>query len=230
MNQKTIAKSLWRFSLLAMMLFISQNLILEQAVPKKVKVYFEQQMNPELGKKIFGANRNPLIKTDRLIHELEIDELDFYYLRLMSTWEVENRFGLPQEIIGTSDNPKYQINDYTKRIKKVVQQGSIPVLPITYTPAVLRDSTQDRTIFPLELKKWGEIVRHYVQHLKDLGITPIFEVWNEPDLKGFFSGSMDEYCQIYETASKIVDEVYNGKAQIGCSQSWSTPAWYAWGR
>lgn len=194
---------------------VSEISINAQESTKKIEVYFDQKMNPELKKYIFGANRNPIIKTERLIHELEIDELDFYYLRLMSTWEVENRYGFPQEIIGTSDNPQYQHENYTKSINKIAQQGSIPVLPITYTPAILRDSTQDRTIYPTDLKKWGEIVRHYVEHIKDLGITPIFEVWNEPDLIFFYSGTIDEYCQIYETVSKIVDEVFNGKAQVG---------------
>ncbi len=61
-------------------------------------------------------------------------------------------------------------------------------------------------------ERWAELVRRTVVHFVDrYGIDEVrqwyFEVWNEPNLKGFWSGSMEEYLKLYAVTAHAVKGV-----------------------
>ena len=65
---------------------------------------------------------------------------------------------------------------------------------------------------PDDYAKWAELVRHFLQHcIARYGIDEVrswyFEVWNEPDLHGFFTGTQQQYFDLYETTAKTVKSV-----------------------
>jgi xylan 1,4-beta-xylosidase len=96
--------------------------------------------------------------------------------------------------------------------------GMKPFIELSYMPSALASGTQ--TIFhyrgnvtpPQNYRAWGELVRRLVQHLVDrYGIQQVrawpFEVWNEPNLGGFWAGTQDEYFRLYRTAAEAVKSV-----------------------
>ncbi|HHH83962.1 MAG TPA: hypothetical protein ENL29_00655, partial [Thermoplasmatales archaeon] len=74
--------------------------------------------------------------------------------------------------------------------------------------------------------KWAEICRHVVMHYNDgwdngyhYNIT-YWEIWNEPDLSGFWNGTAEQYYEMYEKTSRTLKE-YNSSLKIGgpCTSS-----------
>jgi xylan 1,4-beta-xylosidase len=91
-----------------------------------------------------------------------------------------------------------------------------PFVELSFMPNDL--ASGNKTIFwwkgnitpPKDYKKWDDLIKSLVSHWKERYgekevSTWYFEVWNEPNLKNiFFSGSMDDYFNLYkETAATI---------------------------
>ncbi|MEA2054565.1 MAG: glycosyl hydrolase [Candidatus Thermoplasmatota archaeon] len=79
---------------------------------------------------------------------------------------------------------------------------------------------------PQNFSKWAEICKHVVMHYNDgwdsgynYNIT-YWEIWNEPDLDGFWNGTAEQYYELYKAAVQILKE-YNESLKIGgpCTSS-----------
>ena len=79
---------------------------------------------------------------------------------------------------------------------------------------------------PQDFSKWAEICKHIVMHYNDgwangyhYNIT-YWEVWNEPDLKGFWDGTTEQYYQLYNITAKTLKN-YNSSLKVGgpCTSS-----------
>jgi xylan 1,4-beta-xylosidase len=73
---------------------------------------------------------------------------------------------------------------------------------------------------PPDPQKWAEIARHVAQHYNDgwangfhLGIR-YWEVWNEPDLVPFWSGTREEFYALYEATARALKSLHRWM-QIG---------------
>jgi len=79
---------------------------------------------------------------------------------------------------------------------------------------------------PSNVSKWANICKHIVMHYNDGWNNGFFyniiywEIWNEPDLLGFWNGSAQEYCTLFETTLKTLKS-YNESLKIGgpCTSS-----------
>ncbi len=109
------------------------------------------------------------------------------------------------------------------RVDRIYDQilaiGVRPVVELSFMPAALaRDATQ--TVFgyrgvispPADWAEWRELVRALAAHLVDrYGVDEVadwgFEVWNEPNLVVFWSGTQDEYFRLYDEAAHAVKSV-----------------------
>ncbi len=79
---------------------------------------------------------------------------------------------------------------------------------------------------PENFSRWAEVCKHIVMHYNDgwadgfqYDIT-YWEVWNEPDLSGFWSGSVQQYYELFEiTANRL--KSYDPQLKIGgpCTSS-----------
>ncbi len=72
---------------------------------------------------------------------------------------------------------------------------------------------------PKEDEKWQWLIKELAQHLVDrYGLEEIqswfFEVWNEPNLRFFFDGTMEDYFHLYEITARAVKEV-NDSLKVG---------------
>jgi xylan 1,4-beta-xylosidase len=115
-------------------------------------------------------------------------------------------------------NPKYNymyvdaLFDYFQSI------GIKPFVELGFMPSAL--ASGKKTIFwwrgnvtpPKDYDKWAGLVRDLVQHLTDrYGAEEVktwyFEVWNEPNLDGFWAGTREEYFKLYKYSVNAVKSV-----------------------
>lgn len=79
---------------------------------------------------------------------------------------------------------------------------------------------------PSNKSKWAEICKHIVMHYNDGWNNGFFynisywEIWNEPDLIGFWNGSAQEYYSLYNVTVQTL-KTYNSSLKIGgpCTSS-----------
>ena len=112
--------------------------------------------------------------------------------------------------------------------------GMKPFLELGFMPAALASGTQ--TCFhyqanitpPADYTAWAHLIQSLTQHLVDrYGLAEVrtwfFEVWNEPNLKFFWSGSQAEYFQLYASAAQAIKNV-DGQLRVG-GPATSVNAW-----
>src|SRR5919199_712506 len=93
-----------------------------------------------------------------------------------------------------------------------------PFVEFGFMPQAL--ASGDKTVFwwkgnitpPKDYGKWEGLVRALVEHwTARYGADEVrewyFEVWNEPNLDAFWSGSQAEYFKLYETTARAVKSV-----------------------
>ncbi|MBN2309116.1 MAG: hypothetical protein JXR94_09110 [Candidatus Hydrogenedentes bacterium] len=107
--------------------------------------------------------------------------------------------------------PVYRWDTFDRYISCVVDNGCRPVIVLETMPPELatHDSGQSwqnpyPPRGPAEYQKWQDLVYEIVRHCEatwgDAIHTWYFEVWNEPDAKGYFQGTLEEYLRIYDHA------------------------------
>jgi len=79
---------------------------------------------------------------------------------------------------------------------------------------------------PANFTKWAEICKHVVMHYNDgwnngyhYNIT-YWEIWNEPDLNGFWNGTAEQYYELYRITATMLKN-YNASLKVGgpCTSS-----------
>jgi xylan 1,4-beta-xylosidase len=102
---------------------------------------------------------------------------------------------------------------------QVLALGVQPVVELSFMPAVLaRDLEQ--TVFgyrgiispPRDWSEWRAVVAALARHLVHrYGVDEVagwgFEVWNEPNLEVFWTGTQDEYFRLYDESAAAVKSV-----------------------
>lgn len=109
-----------------------------------------------------------------------------------------------------------------------------PFVEFGFMPQLLSSGSQ--TIFwwkgnvtpPASYEEYGKLIYALTSHWKErYGEAEIlkwfFEVWNEPDLGGFFTGTKEEYFLMYKTVATNVKKVH-GNLNVG-GPAVATPAW-----
>ncbi|HEX4701607.1 MAG TPA: hypothetical protein VH352_05705, partial [Pseudonocardiaceae bacterium] len=102
---------------------------------------------------------------------------------------------------------------------RILALGVRPIVELSTMPAALaRDPAQ--TVFtyrgiispPRDWTQWRDLVGALAAHLVDrYGVDEVaewgFEVWNEPNLMVFWSGTQAEYLRLYEEAARAIKAV-----------------------
>jgi xylan 1,4-beta-xylosidase len=103
--------------------------------------------------------------------------------------------------------------------ERVLAIGLRPIVELSFMPAALaRDPAQAvfeyRGIIspPRDWERWAELCAALARACVDRwGIDEVarwgFEVWNEPNLAVFWSGTRDEYLRLYDTAARAIKAV-----------------------
>ena len=100
-----------------------------------------------------------------------------------------------------------------------------PIVELSFMPSAL--SSGDKTTFhykanvtpPADYGEWATLVSKAASHwidrygAEEVTTWPI-EVWNEPNMKGFWTGSKEDYFHLYETTHKALKHV-NAQLKVG---------------
>lgn len=120
---------------------------------------------------------------------------------------------------------QYQWHQVDKIYDALLEIGLRPFVELNPMPAALASGTQ--TIFwwkmnvtpPRDYSEWEDLVYQFTRHLVDrYGIGEIrrwyFEVWNEPNLAGFWTGTKQDYWKLYDSSARAVKRV-DAQLRIG---------------
>jgi xylan 1,4-beta-xylosidase len=148
-------------------------------------------------------------------------ECGFKYIRMHGL--LTDDMGVYRE--DKNGNPEYNYQYIDVLYDYLLSIGMKPFVELGFMPAALASGTQ--TIFwwkgnvtpPKDYKKWADLIRNLTLHFTerygpDEVKTWYFEVWNEPNLNGFWSGTQDEYFKLYLHTVKAIKSV-NGKYRVG---------------
>lgn len=100
-----------------------------------------------------------------------------------------------------------------------------PIVELSFMPSAL--SSGDQTVFhykanvtpPADYGKWATLISRLASHwidrygAEEVSLWPM-EVWNEPNLKSFWTGSKDDYFRLFETTHKALKHVH-ADLQVG---------------
>ena len=108
----------------------------------------------------------------------------------------------------------------------VLAAGMKPFVELGFMPQKLA-ARDDKGFFfykpiiapPADYGRWAEYIKAFLRYLihrygaEEVRTWP-FEVWNEPDLPAFFTGTRDEYFKLYEVTARAIKEV-DPQIQVG---------------
>lgn len=142
------------------------------------------------------------------------NECDFKYLRF---------HGLLHDDMGVyshdkNGNPIYNWQYIDLLFDNMLTLGIKPFVELGFMPNLLASGQQ--TIFwwrgnitpPCSYERWEELIYELTLHFTQrYGVNEVkqwyFEVWNEPNLDGFWSGGKEEYFKLYEVSARAVKKV-----------------------
>jgi len=131
-----------------------------------------------------------------------------------------------------SGHPEYNWQYIDELFDFLQSIGMKPFVEVGFMPSDLASGSQTifwwkgNTTLPKDFKKWGDFIRAFTEHVtRRYGGDEVkkwyFEVWNEPNLEGFFKGSQQDYFHLYDVTAKAIKSVspayrVGGPATAGC--------------
>ncbi|MEO8887999.1 MAG: xylan 1,4-beta-xylosidase [Jatrophihabitantaceae bacterium] len=114
---------------------------------------------------------------------------------------------------------RFDFTEIDRLYDQLLGLGLRPVVEVSFMPAVIaRDPEQ--TVFtyrgiispPRDWSEWHDVVRALAAHLVErYGLDEVagwgFEIWNEPNLEVFWTGTQQEYLRLYDEAARAVKSV-----------------------
>lgn len=172
----------------------------------------------EVFKECIGAGRaNEGLRADWQ-HQLKTlqDEIGFNYIRFHGL--LSDDMGVYRE--DKNGVPEYNYQYIDALFDYLLSVNIRPFVELGFMPNDLTTGT--KTIFwwkgnispPKSYEKWGALIKNLVMHFEQrYGRDEVkkwyFEVWNEPDLKLFFDGTLEEYLHLYDVSAKAIKSVCN---------------------
>lgn len=131
-------------------------------------------------------------------------------------------FSDPPIVSGTLPNLKYDFRQADELIKELGAHSVGTYWCYSYVPESLGGTYKTP---PVNLADWGQVVGEFARHFKESGHpTAYHEVYNEPDNRDFFAGTVQDYIALYETAVKSI-RAADPDAAVGGPALAFTDAW-----
>jgi hypothetical protein len=126
---------------------------------------------------------------------------------------------------------KWDFSKLDKYVELAAEHNVEILMPLGLTPAWASSRPEEKTFNtpgvaapPKNLEDWKAFVRQVATRYK--GKIHYYEIWNEPNLKGFFSGTPQEMVILVREASKILKQVDPSVKIVSPSPTSSDgPAW-----
>ena len=119
---------------------------------------------------------------------------------------------------GKDGTPVYNFQYIDDLFDRMLAKHARPFVELAFSPIELA-STPKKTFWwnangspPSDYKKWSDLVDHLVRHcIVRYGADEVrqwyFEVWNEPNLKGFFDGTQLQYFELYKASAETIKKI-----------------------
>jgi xylan 1,4-beta-xylosidase len=141
------------------------------------------------------------------------NDLGFQYVRF---------HGLLSDDMGTLVREKnrllYSFFNADKVFDFLLSIGMKPFVELSFMPTALASGR--KTVFnykanvtpPRDYKQWANLIQNLVSHwVERYGISEVrqwfFEVWNEPNLKSFWTGTQRDYFKLYRYTAEAIKKV-----------------------
>ncbi|HEY4105574.1 MAG TPA: hypothetical protein VGM44_16865, partial [Polyangiaceae bacterium] len=143
-------------------------------------------------------------------------ECDFDYIRMHGL--LGDELGVYRE--GAAERPEYNFQYIDEVYDFLLSIGVKPFVELGFCPSALASGTT--TVFwwkgnvtpPKNLDKWSALLVAFVRHCTErYGEAEVaswyFEVWNEPNLADFFTGTQADYFELYARSARAIKSVSN---------------------
>jgi xylan 1,4-beta-xylosidase len=141
------------------------------------------------------------------------NELGFQYVRF---------HGLLSDDMGTlireNNRLLYSFFNADKVFDFLLSIGMKPFVELSFMPTAL--ASGKKTVFnykanvtpPRDYKQWATLIQKFVSHwVERYGVAEVrnwfFEVWNEPNLKSFWTGTQSDYFKLYRYTAQAIKRV-----------------------
>lgn len=148
-------------------------------------------------------------------------ECGFKYIRFHGL--LQDEMGVYSE--DKQGRPIYNFQYIDALYDAILNTGMKPFVELSFMPQALASGS--KTIFwwkgnitpPKDYDKWEQLIQTLVQHWTlRYGADEVkqwyFEVWNEPNLDIFWSGSQSEYFKLYQVTARAIKKV-SSKYRVG---------------
>ncbi len=140
-------------------------------------------------------------------------EIGFHYLRMHGI--LNDDMGVYSE--DKQGNPQFNFQYVDTLYDSLLAQHIRPFVELAFMPSQLASGSSTifwwngRTSPPKDYAKWAMLIRTLIDHWKErYGEAEItqwyYEVWNEPDLSGFWPAGLDEYFKLYKSTAEAVKQ------------------------
>lgn len=143
------------------------------------------------------------------------DELGFQYVRFHGLFDDDMSVYSVNPFVGQE---LYSFHNIDVIFDFLLEIGMKPFIELGFMPSAI--ASGDKTCFlykgnitpPKSYEQWYNLVNKFTNHVVNrYGIEEVrtwfFEVWNEPNIGFFWSGSKEEYFKLYEYAASAVKDV-----------------------
>ena len=199
--------------------------------PRIISIDLQQTNGPlnTMFKRCVGAGRaNEGLRADwqrQLAYARK--ECGFEYIRMHGLFSDD--MGVYREEQGKSQYNWQYIDELYDFLHSI---GMKPFVELGFMPSAL--ASGNKTIFwwkgnvtpPKDMNKWADFIQAFVTHCKErYGDAEVktwyFEVWNEPNLSGFFAGTQQQYFDLYAATARAIKSVnpdyrVGGPGTAGC--------------
>jgi xylan 1,4-beta-xylosidase len=114
--------------------------------------------------------------------------------------------------------PIYNFQYVDDLFDRMLQNGARPFVELGFVPEALASGPETSMWWrahgtpPNDYGKWDALVDHFVRHcIARYGAEEVrrwhFEVWNEPNLHSFFSGTQQQYFDLYRVTAKTIKSI-----------------------
>lgn len=145
--------------------------------------------------------------------KLCVDRCGFRYLRFHGLFH-DDMFVYREQ----DGHPVYNWQYIDDLFDRMLSIGIRPFVELTFFPKQIArdDSTfgwwRGHGTPPQDFTGWTELIEHFIRHCRsrygaDEVRTWYFEIWNEPNLKGFWNGTQQQFFEMYKAVSKMVKSV-----------------------
>ena len=131
--------------------------------------------------------------------------------------------GILHDVLGVyrerDGEPVHDFSRVDAALERLLATGLRPVVELSFMPEALA-ANPGQTVFdyrgiispPRDLARWEALVEALVRHLVDaFGREEVahwpFEVWNEPNLRVFWTGAETDYLALYDASARAVKRV-----------------------